>query len=203
LFFISKEKHCESYIGVTFGTVDYSQTSLLEDTAASSAELVGIDITSTSKTESGSGNKFFYGYRFTPAIAVEFSYSDLGKINSSGSGSGGGIDLEYLSPVELSSVSAAVVFQANLTDTIKPFAKVGVNRWDMDGEFQVTASAVGGSGSSAASLNDSGSDVLYGVGFDVSVLESLALRVEYERFDIDSDLVKDASMFAAGLSYTF
>jgi len=67
------------------------------------------------------------------------------------------------------------------------FARVGVSRWES--ELQVLSST----------QKEEGTDPTYGVGAQVRV-GSFALRLEYERFDLEDDSVDLVSL---GFTYTF
>src|SRR5690606_27432887 len=82
------------------------------------------------------------------------------------------------------SVSAVGYYSLPLVDL---FGRVGVARWKSDRD--------------AGFFGDTerGTDLTYGVGAQLRFL-SLALRLEYERFKIDSDSIDTVSL---GLTYTF
>jgi hypothetical protein len=85
------------------------------------------------------------------------------------------------------------------------FAKAGVIRWDLDG-YGVTLPGPG-PGSPPASrveVSDDGIDFGLGVGAQVR-FRSLAVRLEYERFEVDSfdGLLRKPRMVSLGLTWTF
>ncbi|BFM05775.1 porin family protein [Halioxenophilus aromaticivorans] len=128
------------------------------------------------------GYKVYAGYNFglLPLIdvAVEFSYLDLGTLEDSFANS----------PVKLdtTALSAAALGGLNF-GPLGLFGKVGVVNWDTDVEaFEFDDSA-------------SGTDPYYGVGAKIQ-LASLAVRAEYEVFELDD---ADIDYFSLGASITF
>jgi outer membrane immunogenic protein len=71
------------------------------------------------------------------------------------------------------------------------FGKLGAIAWNIDGQT---------SGSDNRSLDQSGTDIGYGLGAKF-MLWSLEVRVEYERYDIEE--AKDVAMASIGLSWVF
>ncbi|WP_455206572.1 outer membrane beta-barrel protein [Kaarinaea lacus] len=126
--------------------------------------------------ENDAGYKIFLGYNFgiIPLIdlAVEGSYVDFGKP----SGNNVEIDLVGWDAFGL----AALTF-----GPFSVFGKMGVLSWDSESNVY---------------NNDSGSDPAYGVGAKF-ILGSLALRAEYEYFDVNE--LDDLYMVSAGISLTF
>ncbi|HZL94157.1 MAG TPA: outer membrane beta-barrel protein [Vicinamibacterales bacterium] len=132
------------------------------------------------------GFKAMVGFRPLDAFAIEANYADLGETR---------VPLSLMCitppcPTEASvdsqalSVSAVGLFALPLVDL---FARVGVTRWES--ELQVLSSA----------QKEEGTDPTYGAGAQVR-LGSFALRLEYERFDLDDDSVDLVSL---GFTYTF
>lgn len=129
--------------------------------------------------EEDAGYKIFLGYNFgiIPLIdvAIEGSYVDFGKPNGNN--------------VEIDIVGWDAFGLAALTlGPFSVFGKMGFISWDSDTTF------TGGSAS------DSGEDPAYGVGAKF-ILGSLALRAEYEYFDVNE--LSDLYMVSAGVSWTF
>ncbi|WP_455220224.1 outer membrane beta-barrel protein [Kaarinaea lacus] len=131
--------------------------------------------------EQDAGYKIFAGYNFgiIPLIdlAVEGSYVDFGNPSTSIPGVGS---------VELGLTGWDAFGLGALTfGPFSVFGKMGLISWDSD-------SSLGGS--------DSGSDPAYGLGAKF-ILGSLAIRAEYEYFDINE--LSDLYMLSAGVSWTF
>jgi hypothetical protein len=126
------------------------------------------------------GYKAIAGWRFLDALAVELNYVDLG------SGDDEVADQRIESDVDGISLSAVGFLPLGPVDL---FARVGAINWDAS----VSSPGLG-------SLSDDGTDLAYGVGAQFRVW-SLALRAEYERFDIsDAD---EVDMISVGVTWTF
>lgn len=126
------------------------------------------------------GFKAIAGWRFVDWLSVEANYVDLG----SGDDTVDGEKLEVdASGITLSAVGFLPIGPVDV------FARVGAINWDAD----VTSPSFG-------SISDDGTDLTYGVGAQFRVW-SLALRAEYEIFDIsDADTV---DMISLGVTWTF
>jgi hypothetical protein len=132
--------------------------------------------------DSDSGYKVFLGYNFgiIPLInvAVEGSYVDLGKAQGTVAGSS--------SDTAVTGLNAYGLLGFNF-GPFSLFGKVGSISWDSESTVQ------------GNKVKTSGSDPAYGVGAQFQ-LGSIAIRAEYEVFDIDT---ADIGFASIGLSYTF
>lgn len=126
------------------------------------------------------GYKLIAGWRFLDWLAVEADYVDLG----SGSDKVQGIELETdINGVSLSAVGFLPLGPVDL------LARVGAINWNAD----LRAPGFG-------KISDDGTDFTWGVGAQFRVW-SLAIRAEYEQFDIaDADTV---DMVSLGVTWTF
>jgi len=133
------------------------------------------------------GFKGIVGFRPLDAFAIEANYIDFGDSTvplgiacvTTPCPSQAQIDTQALS------VSAVGMFALPLVDL---FARVGYAKWESDLDI-----------AALASQQRDGSDLTYGAGAQVR-FGSFALRLEYERFDIDDDSVDLTSI---GFTYTF
>lgn len=123
--------------------------------------------------------KIFGGYNigFIPLVdfAVESSYVDFGSPSSGGAS----IDLNGVNAFGLAGLSFG---------PFGIFAKAGAVRWDSEG------------GSGGITTNESGTDPAYGIGVRFAI-SSLAVRAEYEVYDVDS--VSDLEMLSVSAVFTF
>ena len=130
--------------------------------------------------ESDTAYKVFGGYNLglVPMIdlAVEASYVDFGNPGSS------------LGNIEATGIDAFGLAGFNL-GPIGFFAKLGLIDWDVD-----VVDSGGGK------FSDSGTDTAYGIGARFQIM-SIAVRAEYEVFDIDADA--DLSMLSVSAVFTF
>jgi OOP family OmpA-OmpF porin len=127
------------------------------------------------------GFKLIGGYNFTDNFAVEGSYADFGSVSARATGLHVRADATALAIAGKGTVA--------LSDALSVFAKAGFARWDAD----VSVTGIGGD-------DDSGTDLLYGVGGEYSFSERLAIRGEWERTDADGD---DIDLLSIGLIYSF
>jgi hypothetical protein len=130
------------------------------------------------------GFKGIVGFRPLDSFAIEANYVDFGEARLPLACAGLTCPTEALVDSQAISVSAVGMFALPLVDL---FARVGYARWESD---------LSVSGSSAESAD---SDPTYGAGAQVR-LGSFALRIEYERFELDDDNVDLTSI---GFTYTF
>ena len=158
------------YIG---GSLGYSSL----DLAISAYEEEGVNF-----DDDDMGWKIYAGYNFglIPALdlAVEGSYVDLGEAS-----------LSYLDESVGLGVTAYDLFGVACFNVgpVGIFGKVGNVWWD------------GKVSSPMGTYSDSSNDMAYGVGLKVQ-FGSLAVRAEYERFEVD---VADVDFVSAGVTWTF
>jgi len=126
------------------------------------------------------GFKAIAGWRFVDWLSVEANYVDLGSGDDT-------VDGEKLE-IDASGISLSAIGFLPI-GPVDVFARVGAINWDAD----VKSPSFG-------SISDDGTDLTYGVGAQFRVW-SLALRAEYEVFDIsDADTV---DMISLGVTWTF
>jgi len=138
------------------------------------------DVDIDSFSEDDSSQKLIVGYIFDlPAVdfSVEANYVDFGSPREDASGTA----------IEISGLDAFAVAGIDF-GLVGLFAKAGVITWDAD------AVAPG------FSASDDGTDSAIGVGVRFNI-RSLAIRAEYEKFDIDS--ADDLDMVSASLIWRF
>lgn len=137
-----------------------------------------------------SGFKLIGGIRPLDPFGVEVNYVDLGDTDATFSGVcppvvGGGCPGSATFDARALSVSAVGYYSLPLVDV---FGRIGVARWESEREIPLLGSAT-----------ERGTDLTYGAGAQVRLL-SIALRLEYERFELDRDSVDSVSV---GFTYTF
>jgi opacity protein-like surface antigen len=134
--------------------------------------------------------KFIGGIRPFDALAIEVNYIDFGNIifdNRDTVADG------FRSEFETKAIDAtAVVFVGG--PVIELFGKIGAVYWDADTLLQ------GGFSGIDLRDSDSGTDLTWGAGAQAQ-LGSMALRLEYENFEIsETDKVE---LWSLGFTYTF
>jgi len=133
-------------------------------------------------SDDDAGYKIFAGYNFglVPFIdlAVEGSYVDFGEAGSDILGGNANVSVTGWDAFGLAGIKLG---------TLGLFAKAGAIAWDSESEILTNK------------VDDSGSDPAYGIGARIQ-LGSLAVRAEYEVFDVD---VADIGYLSIGAAWTF
>lgn len=114
----------------------------------------------------------FGGYQFNRYFGLEAGYADFGKIEPETAGPALEGDSAYLTAV--GSVPITAHFSA--------YAKAGFHRWNVDTDLP-----------GLTGDDDSGTDPTYGVGLQYRFSDTVALRGEYSRFEVedaDADLAQ-------------
>jgi OOP family OmpA-OmpF porin len=177
------------YIGGSLGSVK------------SDTEVSGLTGTA-SLDEKDTGYKIYFGYKVNETFSTEFQYADFGKAELKGNNGdrfiADGRELQFTAnnasiSGKTKSFGASILAGTNITESIRPFAKVGLHRWDQ----KTTTSAAGVGGTSES---DDGVDVFYGVGLDVKIVKNVFGRVEVERYKIDSNY---GDFISAGIRVAF
>lgn len=127
--------------------------------------------------ENDTGYKLIAGFRPIDWFAVEASYVDFGKMENR----------TYSADGKAFSAYAVGFLPVGPVDL---FAKAGLVNSDTKFKLRNVGQV----------LKSDGTDPAYGVGVQFRLL-SLAVRAEYEVFDVDH--VKDLNMFSIGATYTF
>ena len=118
------------------------------------------------------GFQVFGGYQFTPYFGLEAAYTNFGEVDVIGGV--GELDAEAFSLVAVGTVP--------FTDRFSGYAKAGFSRWDAD----LGAPGIG-------RVSEDGTDPTYGLGLQYRFTDTVALRGEYSRFemdDVDVDLAQ-------------
>jgi OOP family OmpA-OmpF porin len=151
--------------------------------------------------ESDTGYKIFGGYKFDNIWSAEIQYADFGKASLKGNNGDRftfeGAQYQFTAnnsevSVKAKSFGAAIVAGYDVSSVVRPYAKLGLHRWDSDSSV---TSNVGN-----ASISDSGTDPFYGIGIQFSITDQLAARVEAEHYKYDSE---KAQLISVGLMYRF
>lgn len=120
--------------------------------------------------------KLFVGYSFNPNAAVEFAYVDSGEAKED----------TFLGDFKASAdgfeVSAVGLLPVN--NTVSFLGRLGLFNWDADFEL------------AGASASDSGTDLTYGFGVQLDLNKGVAIRAEYQIYDVDGDDVDNIGLSA-------
>jgi OOP family OmpA-OmpF porin len=178
------------YVGLGYGSTDANSN--ITNTTGS----ISLD-------EGDSGFKIFAGYQFNKNIAVEGFYADLGSFSLTGdagetytlNGQAASFLSSGKSVIDSTTFGVAAVFSLPITDSFSTYAKLGFHSWDMEGNTHLLAAP--------GLSNEDGTDVMYGLGVNVSLMDNLSLRVEYERFKTDATYADNADYASVGVAYNF
>jgi len=160
----------------------------------------GITPITASLDDKDSGFKIFGGYDIDKNFSVEAHYVDFGEASLSGTNGQtfriDGTTYEFNSAASVKSKGSAwgvaVIAGIPVTESVRPFAKVGFNR--VSDELILT-------GTTATSTKQNSTESLYGVGVEYSLTKAIALRIEYEIHNGDDDT--EAKLLSAGLKFRF
>ncbi len=184
------------YVGASVGQSKYKDT--CNDAAASG--FIG------SCDDSDTGWKLFGGYQFTPNWGVEGFYADLGTTKATGTVV---VVVPPPTPVAITAEGEATVLGVAVTGTLPlgdkfgVFGKLGFHYWD------AKVTGTGGAGGVGVTLSgdDTGTDVMYGLGARYSFTDQLSVRAEWERFKVgdNKNMIseKDVDLYSVGIGYTF
>ena len=169
----------QGYFGGSLGKTDFD-----DDIAA------GL-ITSGSVDGSDTGFKIFSGYRFTPHVAAEFSFVNLGTARYAGEFFGSAVTNGN---IDLWGYNLAAVLSFPLGERFSVFGSLGIFLWESE-----VSDFTAGTGTFTETVRgwDSGS---FGIGAAWSFARNLSARVEWEQFPIGTS---DARLFSVGLQYSF
>ena len=159
----------------------------------------GIENISANLDEEDDGYSLYAGWPINENLDIEASYQDFGEASLSGVNGNtfkyGGTTYQFNATATLAASAASFGFAAKpkfeISDGVMLYGKLGVHSWDA--KLSITSTTV------SASADDSGTDVFFGGGIQVS-LENLNGRVGFTKFDLDGDYVDS---FNVGISYNF
>lgn len=128
-------------------------------------------LTSCSLDKTDTAWKVYGGFQFLPYAAVEFGYVDLGEVTSSGTDVFFG---PFNAAFKTTAFDVALVGTLPLGNVVALQGKIGAARWDVDDSGTI--------GGIYTAVNESGTDLVFGVGARFNVMKNLAIRAEWERF---------------------
>lgn len=135
------------------------------------------------------GFKLMVGLRPLDWLGVEMSYVDLGEVKQKG-GASAGSSFKF---DEAGFAASGILFWDIATFDL--FAKAGLLRWDTGATIGTPLGTV--------RQDDAGTDLTWGVGAQAR-FGSLAARLEYEKFEIDTPPGFDSpDMISLGVTWTF
>jgi len=195
-----------SDIGLGTGNLDnYLNTGL------TNAGVTGL-ASSSSSDKTDTGYKLGLGYRFTPNIAVEGAYVDLGKAHYSYNATGNfgappvAGTASVQGDVKVSGINLSLVGNLPLNANFNLFGKLGV----LVGSAKASITGSASAGVTTASIGNGGtknqSALSYGIGVSYNINKQISLRAEYEAFDLKGIAMTGdpkAKLFSVGVGYAF
>lgn len=152
---------------------------------------------SYSDDEQDLGYKLFGGYQFNKNFALEGGYFNLGKFDYSLSTPNGSVN----GNIKVKGLNLDAVAILPITEDFSAFARIGANYAQSKDSFETTGSI------SMSDNSPQKNDLNYkfGAGLQYAVTDSLALRLEAERYRINDAVGNDGDIdfFSIGLMYKF
>jgi opacity protein-like surface antigen len=148
--------------------------------------------------EDDRGRKFFIGYQTSKNFGFEFHRAIFGDLALTGTTGdqfiSDGTAFVIVQPnseikSKVKSYGAALTYNYPIHEKVSIFAKAGLHRWKVvttdnyNGDYQ----------------DENGLGLLTGIGTDIHVFKKLNFRLDYEKYEIDSDDVDDIDSFSVGL----
>ncbi len=198
------------FYGQTRSDLDQSQYENLAWLLYRDLEFDPLTRISSSLDDKDSGYGFFGGFRFSPYLAVEGGYVDLGKFTFKDQTEGfdafeaEDVMLEQRLTTKMSGLSVSVLGILPLTYRTELFARGGVIFTSNELTARVEASNGFGIGGELSSESDT--DFLAGVGAAMSFAEIYSVRLEYQRiFDAGDEFTgeADTDIISLGVAVTF
>lgn len=139
--------------------------------------------------------KLQLGYWAADNIGLELGYVDLGETQFDASSDGSGA-FYAAGPVDFDIAIDGVVLGANfrlpINQTFALMTRLGVFKWDLEATLS--------NGNGRITVDDDGTDLYFGLGLLASISKDVALKLEFERYDIDDG---DLDVLALGAEFNF
>lgn len=177
------------YVGAGFGQTKNNRglfdSQLVKETGGSGSSV----------KETGTGYKLLVGYQFTPSVALEGGYVDLGKStltinNPTKVGQQSAMDLDNT----VKGTTLDVVGTLPLAHGFTLLGKLGLFNWTSKTKYE---------GESV--MDGSDKDLKYGFGMEYALVKGIALCAEYEQYnlDLDKSYVYKVGFLNVGVNYRF
>ena len=176
------------YVGANIGntSLDYDAGDLQQDLAN-----LGWIVSNTNVDSSGTTWKAYAGFGLNKFVAFEAGYADLGEVVTQYSTSISPDDIDDIlsdtysvHPYQGDGWFGAAVFTWPVNpDVFAVHARVGAFAWNSDIDVRVIS---GGTGNVAG--DDSGTDMMYGIGMELRINPAWSLVVEWERYELNESL---------------
>ncbi len=138
------------------------------------------DVETGGFNDDDTGAQFYAGFRFLKLLGLELEYTDFGTFEQ-----GSGASSESLEVTRLDLFVLGVIPLGRF----ELYGKVGYGYWDSD--FR----------SGGMTQSDDDADKAYGAGVAIKFAKLIAIRAEYEVFEIDGN--DDLTMASIGIDFRF
>ncbi|MBT9465035.1 OmpA family protein [Hydrogenophaga sp.] len=158
----------------------------------------GFSTTSIDDRDRSTGFKLYGGYQFSPHLALEGGYFDLGKFGyTANTVPAGTLNGE----MRVRGLNLDLVGTLPLTGKLSALGRVGVNYARVNDRF----SGTGAVNVSNPTASKSQANVKYGVGLNYAFNDALNMRLEVERYRVNDAIGNkgDIDMVSVGLVYRF
>jgi len=183
------------FVGANIGK---SSANIDDERIQSSLENNGFDVTSIDEDKRDQGYKLYAGYQFSPYIALEGGYFDLGDFKFMANTLP---QTDFSGRTELQGWNLDLVGTLPLTERFSAFARLGVTQNKSETRF----SSNGLINTAGYNDDDSYTKHKYGLGVQYQLSPAFTLRLEAERYRMD-DLVGnngDIDLYSLGIVYRF
>ncbi len=185
------------YVGAGAGG---AETDFTESDLSSALSARGHTISNVSVDDSDMGWKLFAGVTFGPYFGAEFTYLDSGEVDASFTSSTTDVDQLLQDTAEVlpflaDGVALSAVARYDFNDRFTVFGKVGAFHWESDAIADIVSGASG-----TAGVGDTGTDITWGVGGELSFSERWGIRAEWEHYEAGD---KDLDFFSGSVVVRF
>ena len=183
------------YVG---GNVGRSGANIDEPRITSGLLGQGLGTTSFDHRDRDTAFKLYGGYQFTPHLAVEGGYFDLGKFGYTAFTTPLG---SLNGDMRVRGLNLDLVGTMPLTDRLSVLGRVGVNHARVNDRF----AGLGAVTVAQPTARKSESNVKFGVGVNYVLNDALSMRLEFERYRVNDAIGNkgDIDMVSVGLLYRF
>lgn len=155
------------------------------------------------------GFKAYGGYQFNKHFALEGGFADFNEAT---------VSVSYLVPpspgvtrttAENDAWMLAAMGTLPVTENLSVFAKLGASQWSSNQRVSSTnvnavpPQLIKTAGYPQTDTRSRGTDAYYGLGVSYALLDFLALRAEWERFEMDAPNIDHIDLMTAGVTLKF
>ena len=152
-----------------------------------------------SEEEASGGLKFFAGYRVNPYFAAEGFIAYLGTFDSYAND---GISVDSYATADVGTLGIAAVGMIPVSSRVSLLGTIGVHSWAIEGDIDLwDVDEVSGV---VGSYEESGTDLMGGIGVQIDFGGHAAMRVEFEYFAATTDYTEfGIGFFSVGAMFRF